>query len=139
MLGSVRVDLAVTVEKATEAQVAASDVVVTLQADLVKVGKLAAGGDVSVALDVPGIVAGRFAVDVETPRAGEADVVVTSKTIPKLPLQKTKGLGRFCFDCGDGGEPSDWFVSRNLVTASPSTPTSRRVSRSLSCPEYSQT
>ena len=31
-----------------------------------------------------------------------------------LPLQKTDGLGRFCFKCGNGNPTSDWFVARNL-------------------------
>ena len=41
-------------------------------------------------------------------------MVITSKSLPKLPLQKTKGLGRFCFNCGNGNPPSDWFFARNL-------------------------
>lgn len=114
VVGPVRVDLAVSIAKTSEAEAAASDVVIQLPKDLIKAGKRAVGGDAGIALDVPGIAAGRFAVDLNTPRKGEADVVVTSNLIPKLPVQKTKGAGSFCFECGDGNEPSDWFVARNL-------------------------
>ena len=36
------------------------------------------------------------------------------QALPQLPLQKSAGLGRFCFKCGNGNPPSDWFVARNL-------------------------
>ena len=114
VVGSVRIDLAVNVNKATEAEVAASDVVVSLPKDLVKAGKLAAAGTAGAAVDVPGLVQGSFGLDLSTPRKGEADITVTSQLIPQLPLANSKGLGRFCFECGDGNEPSDWFVARNL-------------------------
>lgn len=114
VLGPVRVNLAVSIDKVSPAEVAASDVVVTLPSDLVKAGKLAAGGTAGAAVDVPGLITGKFGVDLSSPRKGEADLVVTSDVLPKLPLQKSSGLGRYCFDCGDGNEPSDWFVARNL-------------------------
>lgn len=113
-VGPLRVDLNVVVSKATPEEVAASDIVVSLPRDLVKAGKLAAGGDAGVSLNVPGLVSGRIDLDVSSPRKGEADIAVTSSLVPKLPLQKTSGLGRFCFECGNGGEQSEWFVARNL-------------------------
>jgi len=113
-VGPLRVDLNVVVSKATPEEVAASDIVVSLPRDLVKAGKLAAGGDAGVSLTVPGLVSGRIDLDVSSPRKGEADIAVTSSLVPKLPLQKTSGLGRFCFECGNGGEQSEWFVARNL-------------------------
>ena len=114
VVGPLRIDLNVQISKATAEQVADADLVVSLPKDLVKAGKLAAGGVGGVALDAPGVASGRLDIDVTTPRNGEADVVVTSKLIPKLPLQKTKGLGRFCFECGNGEQDSDWFVARNM-------------------------
>lgn len=114
VLGSLRVDLSASVQKVSEAQANSADVVIGLPNDLVKAGKLAAGGIAGAAVDAPGLAAGRFDLDVSTPRAGEADVVVNSKLIPQLPIAKTAGLGRFCYDCGDGNPPSDWFVARNL-------------------------
>lgn len=113
-LGPVRVDLSVAVSKVTAEEAADADIVVSLPKDLIKAGKLAVGGDAGVAFDVPGLVGGRLDVDLVTPRKGEADIAVTSSLLPKLPLQKTKGLGRFCFECGNGGQQSDWFVARNL-------------------------
>ena len=113
-IGPVKIDLAISINKVTEAEAKDSDVVVSLPTNLVKAGKLAVGGDAGVIVDIPGITSGRFELDLVTPRNGEADVVVTSKNIPKLPLQKTNGLGRFCFECGNGNEQSDWFVARNL-------------------------
>merc|ERR1719424_378018 len=113
-VGPLRVDLNVVVSKATPEEVAASDIVVSLPRDLVKAGKLAAGGDAGVSLTVPGLVSGRIDLDLSSPRKGEADIAVTSSLVPKLPLQKTSGLGRFCFECGNGGEQSEWFVARNL-------------------------
>ena len=79
----------------------------------------AARGDVSVALDVPGIIAGRVEVDVETPRAGEADVVVTSKTIPKLPHTKTcknqiQPLFITLQPCGPSPETDIWLRTQIL-------------------------
>ena len=114
VIGSVRINLAISVEKTTAAEAAAADVVVTIPKDLIKAAKLAAGGDAGVVLDVPGFLAGRFDLELSTPRAGEADVVLTSKNIPKLPLQKTEGLGRFCYNCGNGNEQSEWYFARNL-------------------------
>lgn len=114
-LGPVRVDFNIKVEKVTPEKVADADIVVTLPNDLIKAGKKAVGGNVGLAFDAGTPLGGaRFDVDVSTPRKGEADLAITSPAIPKLPLQKTKGLGRFCFECGDGGEQSDWFVARNL-------------------------
>ena len=112
--GSLRIDLNVQIAKVTEVEVADADVVVSLPKDLIKAGKLAAGGVGGLALDVPGLASGRFDLDVTTPVKGEADVAVSSKLIPKLPLQKTKGLGRFCFECGNGNPDSEWFIARNL-------------------------
>jgi len=114
VLGPVRIDLNIAVSKVTAQEVAESDIVIALPADLVKAGKLAAGGNVGAAIDAPGLASGRFEAELSTPRKGEAGVTVTSPLIPQLPLQKTKGLGRFCFECGDGNAPSDWFVARNL-------------------------
>ena len=114
VVGPVRIDLAVSIVKTSAQAAAESDVVVTLPKNLVMAAKRAAGGDAGIALDVPGVTSGRFNLDISTPRKGEADVVITSKLIPKLPLQKTKGAGGFCFECGDGGEQSEWFVTRNL-------------------------
>ena len=113
-VGPIKIDLAISINKATEAEVNAADVVVTLPKDLVKASKLAVGGDAGLVLDVPGIASGRFDLDLDTPRKGEADIVVTSKTIPKLPVQKTGGFGRTCYDCGNGEALSDWYVARNL-------------------------
>jgi hypothetical protein len=113
-LGALRIDLAINVQKVSEAEAANTDVQVTLPKDLIKAAKLAAGGDAGLTLDAPGLVSGRLTLDLDTPRKGEADVVVTSDLIPKLPLQKTKGLGRFGFELGDGNAPSEWFVTRNL-------------------------
>ena len=56
-------------------------------ADLIKAGKLAVGGNVGAAVDAPGLLSGRFDAELITPRKGEADVVVTSPLIPKLPVQ----------------------------------------------------
>jgi len=114
-LGPLRVDLNVAISKATPDEVADADVVVSLPTDLVNAAKLAVGGDAGLAYDVPGLGNGRLDVDLSTPRKGEADLALTSSAIPKLPLQKSKGLGRFCFECGTpGGQQSDWFVARNL-------------------------
>jgi len=113
-VGPLRVDLSAQISKASAEQVANADVVVSLPKDLIKAGKLAASGSAGVALDAPGLASGKFDLDIATPRKGEADVTVTSKLIPKLPLPKTKGLGRFCYECGNGEPDSDWFVARNL-------------------------
>jgi hypothetical protein len=114
VVGSVRLELNVAVTKVSSEEAAEADVVVSLPSDLVKAGKLAAGGIAGAALDAPGLTSGRFELAVDTPRKGEADITLTSNLIPKLPVQKTKGLGRYCFECGNGAEPSDWFVARNL-------------------------
>lgn len=112
--GPLRIELNAVISKVTPEIANDADVVVGLPQDLLKAGKRAAGGDVGLAIDFPGLASGRLDVDVSTPRKGEAEVVVTSPLIPKLPIQKTKGLGRFCFDCGTGAPESDWFVARNL-------------------------
>jgi len=105
----------VKIEKSNRADVQASDIQVLLPKDLVKAGKLALGGDAGLVIDAPGLVTGgKVDIDLATPRKGEADVTVTSSLIPKLPLQKGSSSGRFCFDCGNGNEPSDWVVARNL-------------------------
>ena len=115
VLGSVRVDIAVKVKTgASAAEVASSDVVIALPKNLPAAAKLAAGGDASLSIDAPGLLKGRIDLDVNTPRNGEADVAVTSSLIPKLPLAKSAGTGRFCIDCGNGNEMSEWFVARNL-------------------------
>ena len=61
--------------------------------DLGKAASLASSGDVSLALK--GAVNGRLDVDLNTPTRGEADITVLSKLVPKLPLAKTAGTGRF--------------------------------------------
>ena len=101
----------------------------TLPSDLIKAGKLAAGGDAGLTLDVPGLVATRFDLDVKTPRGGEADVTVTSSAIPKLPIAKGKGLGRACYECGNGNPQSDWCdpcvvgLAIPALTPAPTAPT----------------
>ena len=80
--------------------------------DLGKAASLASAGDVSLALK--GAVNGRLDVDLNTPTRGEADITVLSKLVPKLPLAKTAGTGRFCATCGNGEPISDWFVVRNV-------------------------
>lgn len=114
VVGPLRIDLNVQISKVTEVEVANADVVVSLPKDLVKASKLAAGGVAGLAIDAPGVASGRFDLDVTTPVTGEADIAISSKLIPKLPLQKTKGLGRFCFECGNGNPDSEWFIARNL-------------------------
>jgi hypothetical protein len=114
VVGPLRIEFNAVVSKVTPEMAADADVVVGLPTDLVKAGKKAAGGDVGLAVDLPGFASGRLDVDVSTPRDGEADVVVTSPLFKRLPIQKTKGLGRFCFDCGTGAPESEWFVARNL-------------------------
>lgn len=114
-LGSVRADISVSVKTgASAADIANSDVVIALPKDLPKAAKLAAAGDASLSVDAPGLLSGRVDLDVLTPRKGEADVTVTSSLIPQLPLRKSAGTGRFCIDCGNGDELSEWFVARNL-------------------------
>ena len=56
----------------------------------------------------------RLDIDIDTPRKGEADIAIVGKVVPKLPLAKTAGFGRFCSTCGNGQEISDWFVVKNL-------------------------
>ena len=91
-----------------------SDIIVLLPTNLLKAGKLAVGGDAGLIIDAPGLISGKLDIDVATPRAGEADVTLTSPLIPKVPLQKGDGKGRFCFECGNGKAASDWVVARNL-------------------------
>ena len=93
---------------------AKADVVVSLPSDISKAAKLAAGGGAGVVLDVPGLLAGRVDVGVTQPSSGETDITLTSSLTPKLPLQSGKGFGRFCYDCGNGEDLSEWFVVRNL-------------------------
>lgn len=108
-----RVDLGIYVRKVTPAEVASSDVVVNLPKDLKKAASLAAAGDVQLALKSGGSTS-RFDIDAATPRKGAAEITVVSKAIPKLPLQKSAPLGRFCATCGNGEEISNWFVVKNL-------------------------
>ena len=83
-------------------------------ADLAKAGKLAAAGDVSLAVQAKGGPASRFDVDLSTPRKGEAEISVVSTALPKLPLAKSAGFGRFCATCGNGQPIDDWFVVKNV-------------------------
>lgn len=103
-----------TTRQATPAEAAAADVVVELPSNLFKAASLASGGAAGIELDVPGLISGRIDVDIETPRSGEADVVLTSGLIPQLPLSRGGGQGRFCYTCGNGEELGDWVVARNL-------------------------
>ena len=98
----------------TADEAAQADVVVSLPSDLSKAAKLAAGGGAGVVLDVPGLVSGRVDLGLSQPSSGETDITITSPLIPKLPLQSSKGFGRFCYDCGNGEDLSEWFVVRNL-------------------------
>jgi hypothetical protein len=124
-VGSFRARVNIDLQKATPEEVTKSDVVISLPSDLIKAGKLALGGSAGAALDVPGLVSERFDLDLQTPGAGEAgitvtskqgkaDIALTSKLIPNLPIPKSKGLGRFCSDCGNGKPESDWYITRNL-------------------------
>ena len=108
-----RVDISINVAKATPADVAASDVVIDLPKDLKKAASLASAGDINLAL-VSGGKTSRLDIDIDTPRKGEADIAIVGKVVPKLPLAKTAGFGRFCSTCGNGQEISDWFVVKNL-------------------------
>ena len=47
-IGALRIDLAINVQKVSEAEAASADVQVTLPKDLIKAAKLAAGGDAGV-------------------------------------------------------------------------------------------
>ena len=82
-------------------------------ADIKKAAKLAAAGDISLALKAGGP-ASRFDVDLNTPRKGTAELTVTSAALPKLPLAKSSGAGRFCATCGNGEPIDDWFVVKNV-------------------------
>jgi hypothetical protein len=126
-VGSLRANIKVDldVQKVKTEEVAKSDVVISLPRDLIGAGKLALGGSAGAALDVPGLVSERFDLDLKSPGQGEADIFVTSKPgkaeialtskrIPKLPLPKSQGLGRFCDNCGNGAPKSDWYIARNL-------------------------